>query len=684
MIDQNTFNLYHLLNLDLFEDLAQLESYMNNTLHYHMNFRYVDTYHRHREPLFHGEYLIGMDYSLDSVFRQRYIAQNCDNDLQKRFYVEFLEQLSQIYELEKICKYNEYTFRSILQIYLNYESFGCFNQLYLLMKWGAHPYFRQCIKASLSSWKSKLCTLPSHELQPLYSNSLVNLQFWSLQYVNSQFLESRQILMNWFEVFAHSSLFQLYLTIIKFIQKCEHELHLPIDQIGCFFPNYSIVLIYKKQNLYTTLQTMFTLQNGESSKEKETVRTQVWSTDGLLEVHKKIIQFEDLLRTPKYRLLLSMDTRLGFIVSNTWQFYKQIRFKKILVRLFIGISTLAGAFYILHQQSANAMVSNPRIVISMSSNDLVDQAGTYTDIQRLQVHSKTSITATYQKYERAHNLPMKSWQVLEVPKTSTPVILLDPPIHEFLDLNRAQEVRNATDFATHYSSRLIQEGYISAHGVWTQKGLDILSQYELACDERLLVQSNPDTKNRKLLEGFKNLDNPEVSLLTEIQQKREIPVNQTNQTGKWLITRKIIGTIDAWSRDLKTYKLNENLADYQFQSAESTFDCWYRFSQKANDLAKMYSIQGSNLDMHTLQYCTEDLIRCVSYVGNVLDEHPGVQLQPLIRQTVDQIQTNINKSISDNEYIKLVRQNNFHNPHQPFGQSLRSVIGQKVRRSNTL
>ena len=75
----------------------------------------------------------------------------------------------------------------------------------------------------------------------------------------------------------------------------------------------------------------------------------------------------------------------------------------------------------------------------------------------------------------------------------------------------------------------------------------------------------------------------EVNLLNEIQRKREIPVNQT---GKWLITRKVIGTIDAWMRDLKTYKLNQNLADYQFQSAQSTFTCWNRFARKANDLAK--------------------------------------------------------------------------------------------------
>ena len=47
----------------------------------------------------------------------------------------------------------------------------------------------------------------------------------------------------------------------------------------------------------------------------------------------------------------------------------------------MGVSVVGGAFYI-QQQSANAMLSHPRIVVSMSSNDLYGQAGTYTDVQR--------------------------------------------------------------------------------------------------------------------------------------------------------------------------------------------------------------------------------------------------------------------------------------------------------------
>ena len=74
----------------------------------------------------------------------------------------------------------------------------------------------------------------------------------------------------------------------------------------------------------------------------------------------------------------------------------------------------------------------------------------------------------------------------------------------------------------------------------------------------------------------------------------------------------------------------------------------------------MYCITGSEFRYADTSYCTEDLIRVVSHVGNILDEHPEVHIQPLIQHTIDQIQTNINASISDTEYSQLVRQNHFH------------------------
>ena len=114
--------------------------FIDGTIQFHANFRYVDIYNRYREPLFHGEHLIGIDYSLESVFTHRYISPNCDTHVQKRFWIKFLQELKQLYDLEKICVYYNYTFMCIFHLYINEESLGCVNILYLLLKWGAHPY----------------------------------------------------------------------------------------------------------------------------------------------------------------------------------------------------------------------------------------------------------------------------------------------------------------------------------------------------------------------------------------------------------------------------------------------------------------------------------------------------------------------------------------------------------------
>ena len=95
--------------------------------------------------------------------------------------------------------------------------------------------------------------------------------------------------------------------------------------------------------------------------------------------------------------------------------------------------------------------------------------------------------------QRAHNLPMKTWHLLEVPKTATPVILLDSTLHQFLYFNRNKNVHHS-NFSNRYSAALIEKGLISAHGIWTQEGIDIMDKYELNVDQRLLVKpSNAQT-----------------------------------------------------------------------------------------------------------------------------------------------------------------------------------------------
>ena len=60
------------------------------------------------------------------MFSHRYVSPNCDANLQKRFCVEFLEELSQLYEVEKMCLKLGYPFEHILLMDLQYE---CFDRL---------------------------------------------------------------------------------------------------------------------------------------------------------------------------------------------------------------------------------------------------------------------------------------------------------------------------------------------------------------------------------------------------------------------------------------------------------------------------------------------------------------------------------------------------------------------------
>ena len=147
----------------------------------------------------------------------------------------------------------------------------------------------------------------------------------------------------------------------------------------------------------------------------------------------------------------------------------------------------------------------------------------------------------------------------------------------------------------------------------------------------------------------------------------------------------MIATTDLWNKDLKSIKLHEQLAKYQYLNLNSIYGCWQKVSQKALDLANLYSSTSSILDNHNRQYCEEDLTRCVYHIGDILNQNNGVDIQMEIKETVNQIKTNMNRSLPDSEYIQLVRQNGLQNPHCTMASSLRSLIGQlgSVRRSNT-
>lgn len=82
----------------------------------------------------------------------------------------------------------------------------------------------------------------------------------------------------------------------------------------------------------------------------------------------------------------------------------------------------------------------------------------------------------------------------------------------------------------------------------------------------------------------------------------------------------MIATTDLWNKDLKSIKLHEQLAKYQYLNLNSSYVWWQKVSQKALDLANLYSSTSYILDTHNRQYCEEELIRCVYHIGDILNQ----------------------------------------------------------------
>ena len=474
----NKKKMYELLDLSIFEDLSHLEEYLELSICYHLNYRYIDIYQSQRNTLFHGKNFLGMDYSMRSCYLHRYININQHYESNIHLSEHFLSNLQQIYIIEQKCHKFNYAFEDILCIYLEYECLTRFMKLFLIFQWSTHPALGSFVKTYLNTWKNTIHTvsLESQEIHFFKSKALSHLNYLTDQYLMDLGLENQQLLLNWFEFFTDSNLLPTYLQIIKFIKKYQNTEKRTIDQMRIFCPQSKDILAYLEQNLQNTIPTLF--------EEESQNRNAYWTTAKLLDIHQIIIELENLLQMPKYKLLLSVDRKVGFSISRTYQFSYNIKWKKILGTMFrvaiYGGVILGGSFWI-QQKSASAMMHESKIVMSMSSKDLptLGTIGTYSELQRAQRNAKNSIS---QSYQRSHNLPMKSWDIIEIPKTSTPVILLDPPRHQYLDRNREKFIKDKTVFCDKYLHKLIEDGYIAANGVWTDKGLQIIDNYNLSCD----------------------------------------------------------------------------------------------------------------------------------------------------------------------------------------------------------
>ena len=348
-----------------------------------------------------------------------------------------------------------------------------------------------------------VCTQSIQHRHFWQSKSFTYLTHFTSRYFENLSFDTYQLIVSWFECFSDSRLLRSYLQIFAFIHKYQKEANFDINQIRTFFPQYKPILLYLEQSWQTTIHHLFTGSDDvkiltNHSTDALCEPNEFNTTHRMLTAIQQIHQIERLLYKPKYQILLTVDTRANLVFSRTFQFCQHIKWHKTIqsiARIVVFGSVFCVGFWFMQQRSANAMMHEPCIVVSMSSSDLptLGSIGTYTELQCAQRYAKNAIS---QSYQRSHNLSIKSWQVIEIPKTATPVILLDPPRHQYLDQNRSKYVRNKTVFADQYLHKLIEEGYIDANGVWTTQGLKILEQYDLSCDNRLLMSAVANRPNQ--------------------------------------------------------------------------------------------------------------------------------------------------------------------------------------------
>ena len=175
---------------------------------------------------------------------------------------------------------------------------------------------------------------------------------------------------------------------------------------------------------------------------------------------------------------------------------------------------------------------------------------------------------------------------------------------------------------------------------------------------------------QNVFEGMKNLQITEKALLTEIiKQDLEIPINQS---GRFLINRKMIASIDSWDREIKTLSFNKRLSQFN-KSGIKKQQTWAQISELCLDFAFLLTPPEKILDAQIVSYTTQNLERVLDHVGVQLKMNEQWQKRQIGNQ-LNQMERAKNVILEDGDFLQLSKKYNLINPHKVMAKSLTYLL----------
>ena len=142
----------------------------------------------------------------------------------------------------------------------------------------------------------------------------------------------------------------------------------------------------------------------------------------------------------------------------------------------------------------------PNIVVNQDHLCIIGKVGSYYLFKKYQNSNEYEHFKLSNSVQKCHNMPNKSWQVMEVCKNNRPVILLDSITHQFVYKHTHKRFKNMLLFQDEYCYNLVENGLIDGNQVWTKMRLQIL--------EALGVEPNSNLKTvhySKVMQALKHL-----------------------------------------------------------------------------------------------------------------------------------------------------------------------------------
>ena len=655
----------HLLTLLPFDTYMQLEEYIYDTLKYHQHYRSVDIYGRLREPLFHGHHTIGISYDMEANY-----ANEFDDQL------EYFCKLSEIYNLENTLITLDFNFELVFQIYLNDYFVQQVDSIWKILPFQYRSNFHRSIEDSLDKAQHHISQY--HYLKkPIFgSNSVSYLLIWTNLWKKQEQVSDFELIRNWFHFLQFSpQCFSEYIEVLDLLENLPHLIS--------NFETKKRQIVEEKQE-FSHIRNLWKYPFPHNLEQFFVDFFSNYQTGILNDLPKYIHQtlihlkhFVHVLQKTKNPLRYKCMQLTAWRKQHTFHIAKtnKNRFVDVFKYIFLFISIFGIGVFCARKSHAMIPVSKlPNIVVCRDDLELIGRVGTYYDLrtENLERENRNKRAKLSLSLQRAHNVPMKTWQVLEIPKNNTPVTLLDSPTHQFLDTNRRKFFKNIDTFQDEYFYHLVEKGLIASNGVWTQKGVHILEQLTLDHEDRLNVENTTIHKST-VIEALKHLQIQETLVLKSvIQHDLEIPMAES---GRFLINRKIIATVDSGNRDLKSRTFQKRITEASFKSPEQINEMWIKFSRNIEDFATLIQMEEPILDTEIAEYTRQDLARIIRHVGNHLNQQQQNQFfKTLVRQLEKQMQTNIFRKPQDSELFVIAKRYNLLDPHQTMAKSLRFLF----------